>query len=82
MRFLITDPHHAGALNLETGNLTGSHSWTLVEADFTTGPETRFLIVRLFRPPSRLFENKLSGTAWIADLSLTPSGSKPGQTLQ
>jgi tetratricopeptide (TPR) repeat protein len=82
MRFSITDPHHAGAVNLETENFTGSHSWTPVDVDLTTGPDTRFLIVRLFRPPSRLFENKLSGTAWIADLSLIPSGPKPGQTLQ
>jgi len=39
----------------------------------TTGPETHFLLVRVARYPSRLFDNQLSGTVWIADVSLIPS---------
>jgi hypothetical protein len=27
----------------------------------------------LFRSPSRLFENKLEGTVWIADVSVVPA---------
>jgi tetratricopeptide (TPR) repeat protein len=80
MRFSITDPNHNGALNVLTDSLTGSHAWTSVDADFTTGPATYFLLVRLFRDPSRLFENKLEGTVWIADISLVPSNAQAGQT--
>jgi tetratricopeptide (TPR) repeat protein len=74
MRFSVTDPNHNGALNVVTDSLTGSHVWTSVDADLITGPTTHFLLVRLFREPSRLFENKLEGTAWIADISLIASG--------
>ena len=41
----------------------------------TTGPETRISTVRLRRDVSRMFDNKLSGTVWIADVSLIPSGA-------
>jgi tetratricopeptide (TPR) repeat protein len=73
MRFSILDPHHPGAVNATTDNLTASNPWTAADADFSTGPETHFLLVRLYRSPSRLFENKLAGTVWMADVSLTPS---------
>jgi hypothetical protein len=74
--FAITDPNHLGAVNGRTENLTGSHAWMGADMDFTTGPETHFLLIQLRRFQSRMFENKLSGTAWIADVSLTPSTSK------
>jgi len=80
MRFSVVDPNHAGALNVLTDNFTGSHVWTSVDADFTTSPATHFLLVRLFRDPSRLFENKLEGAVWIADISLVPSSAQAGQT--
>jgi len=72
MRFSLTDPNHASDVNLQTVDFTGSHAWTAVESDLTTGPDTHFLLVQLFRSPSRLFENKLDGTVWIADLSVAP----------
>jgi tetratricopeptide (TPR) repeat protein len=73
MRFSVIDPNHGGEPYVETLNFTGTHAWTAVESDFTTGPDTHFLLVRLFRPPSRLFENKLEGTVWIADVSVVPA---------
>ena len=78
--FLIGDPHH-GAAVVTTENLTGSHSWTPVDVDFATAPVTHFLLVQLRRSQSRLFENKLSGTAWIGNVSLTPNSAKPQPTL-
>jgi hypothetical protein len=78
MRFSIADPHHPGAVAIFTENFTGSRPWTAVDVDFTTGPETYFLIVRLLRTPSRLFENRLSGTVWMANVSLIPSGEEAG----
>jgi tetratricopeptide (TPR) repeat protein len=70
MRFSITDPNHLAAVNIRTENLTGSHPWTAIDADVVTGPETHFLLVRLQREASRLFDNKLSGAVWMADVSL------------
>jgi tetratricopeptide (TPR) repeat protein len=80
MRFSIIDPDHSGEVNVETENLRGSNLWTPADADIRTAPDTRFLLVRLYRSPSRLFENKLSGTAWIADLSLLPDRSPDRKT--
>jgi hypothetical protein len=82
LRFSIIDPHHPGAVNVVTDNLTGTNPWTPSDAEVLTGPETHFLLVRLYRSPSRLFENKLAGTAWIADVSLVPSDSQPGAANQ
>jgi hypothetical protein len=78
--FSIGDPNH-GAAVVSTENLTGSHPWTPVDVDFATAPVTHFLLVQLRRSQSRQFENKLSGTAWIGDVSLTPNSAKPLPTL-
>jgi hypothetical protein len=72
MRFSIVDPNHSDAVNALTDNFMGSHPWTVLDMDVTTSAETHFLLVRLWRAGSRLFENKLSGTVWIADISLIP----------
>jgi tetratricopeptide (TPR) repeat protein len=72
MRFSIVDPNHSDAVNVLTDNFMGSHPWTVLDMDVTTSAETHFLLVRLWRAGSRLFENKLSGTVWIADISLIP----------
>jgi cytochrome c-type biogenesis protein CcmH/NrfG len=73
MRFSITDPNHYNAVRVLTENLTGSHPWTATDVDVATGPETHFLLVQLLRDSSRMFDNKLSGTLWIADVSLVPA---------
>jgi len=76
-RFSISDPNHPGAVNVLTENFTGTRGWTAVDADLTTGPDTHFLVLRLTRQPSRLFDNKLGGTVWIAGLSLVPAQTEP-----
>jgi tetratricopeptide (TPR) repeat protein len=78
MRFSITDPNHSNAVNLLTENFTGSRVWAPVDADLTTGPDTHFLLVQVVRRPSRLFDNKLGGSAWIADVSLVPLNADAG----
>ncbi|MGA8677166.1 MAG: hypothetical protein WA603_24185 [Candidatus Acidiferrales bacterium] len=72
LRFSIIDPNHGGAVDAQTENFTGSHPWTALDMDVTTGPETHFLLIRLLRVDSRLFDNKLRGSVWIADVSLIP----------
>ena len=75
MRFLLTDPNHLNAVRVITENLTGTHPWTAVDAEVVASPQTHFLLVQLHREPSRMFDNKLSGTVWIADVTLTPAES-------
>jgi tetratricopeptide (TPR) repeat protein len=79
MRFSITDPNHYNAVRVLTENLTGSHPWTATNVDVVASPETHFLLVQLLRDSSRMFDNKLSGTLWIADVSLIPSEPPAGR---
>jgi len=82
LRFVLTDANHGAGASLVTEGLTGSHSWTNVEGDVTTGAETHFLLLRLHRDPSRLFDNKLSGTLWVADVSLVLASAEAGKPSQ
>ncbi len=79
VRFWIGDPNHPGALKVTTDKFTGSHPWTLVNADVSTGPDTYFLLVRLERSASQMFDSKISGTVWLSDVSLL-SASETSQT--
>ena len=60
-----------GILPLLTPNIIGTQPWTLHDVEFSTGPETRVLRVVLRRTPSDRFGNKIRGTAWVDDISLT-----------
>jgi tetratricopeptide (TPR) repeat protein len=82
LRFVLTDVNHSAGASLVTENLTGSHTWTNVEGDVTTSAETHFLLLRLHRDPSRLFDNKLSGTVWVADVLLVPMNAEAGKPAQ
>jgi len=73
IQFHVSDPNHQEVAPTVTDAFTGSHDWTSVDADLTTNPQTHFLLVRLLRNTSRLFDNKLEGTVWIADVFLLPS---------
>jgi tetratricopeptide (TPR) repeat protein len=77
MRFYVADPYSNGAVRLITPNTVGTHDWTAVEADITTGPDSHVVLVQLRRIPSRLFENKIEGAVWIDDVSLTPATECP-----
>lgn len=71
VRFEILDLND-NEVSLMTPDLTGTNRWTLKQAEVVTGRSTHFLDVRVRRLPSQLFDNKLSGTVWIDDVSLTP----------
>jgi tetratricopeptide (TPR) repeat protein len=72
IRFAIYDVFHPTALQILTPDLVGTHRWSLVEAELTTGPETRLLAIVLRRIPSWKFDNKLRGTVWVDDVALVP----------
>ncbi|MFZ0333504.1 MAG: hypothetical protein WAN10_16525 [Candidatus Acidiferrales bacterium] len=70
MRFEILDLNDY-EVSLMTPDLTGTNAWSPERTDVTTGRNTHFLDIRLRRLPSRLFDNKLSGTVWVDDVSLS-----------
>jgi tetratricopeptide (TPR) repeat protein len=75
MRFEILDPKDQQHLDMITSNKTGTVPWTLEQVDFTTGPQTHMVIIRLARRPSERLDNKLRGTVWIDDITLVPAGA-------
>jgi tetratricopeptide (TPR) repeat protein len=73
--FAIYDPRHASQIQVVTPALTGTNHWTEVKEDIASGPDTRLLRIVLVRRPGWKFDNKLSGTAWVDDVTLTPSSA-------
>jgi len=70
VHFELFDPQHEREVYVLTPNIVGTTPWTVVRAKVTTSPSTHFLEIRLHRFPSRLFDNKISGTIWIDDVTL------------
>jgi tetratricopeptide (TPR) repeat protein len=70
MRFEIVDDKEMKILDVFTANETGTQPWTLEETDFTTGPKTHLIRIRLRRAPSQRLDNRLSGTVWVDDVEL------------
>jgi hypothetical protein len=77
LRFRLFDPQHGGSGEAQTPDLTGTQPWTALETDVTCGPETHLLVIQLRRLPSRLFDNKISGTVWVDDVSMTLVAQNP-----
>jgi tetratricopeptide (TPR) repeat protein len=73
--FLIFDPRRPSEIHVVTPELTGTNPWTPVKADIESGPDTHFLRVVLERRPSWKFDNKLSGTVWVDDVTLRPASA-------
>jgi len=78
IRFAVFDPQHTGAPDLLTPSVTGTNEWMTQTGTITAGPSTHFLDICVRRRPSRLFENRLSGTAWVDDISLNPVETPAG----
>lgn len=76
LHFELFDPQHERDVYVLTPNIVGTTPWTVLHAKVTTSPNTRFLEVRLVRFPSRLFDNKISGTIWIDDVTLIPEAAQ------
>jgi len=70
--FEIVDPRHTSQVQIVTPDVVGTNPWTLVHTDLVTGPQTHLLRITLRRIPSWKFDNKLSGTVWVDDVSLAP----------
>jgi tetratricopeptide (TPR) repeat protein len=75
MRFEIADPKDQAHLDVVTPNETGTLPWTLEQVDFTSGPHTHLILIRLVRRPSGRLDNKLRGTVWVDDVTIVPGGA-------
>ncbi|MHB8412420.1 MAG: tetratricopeptide repeat protein [Candidatus Acidiferrales bacterium] len=80
--FVVFDPLHCSAPQRSTSTLIGTHPWTLLAANISTAPGTNLIEIALRRKPSEKFDNKLSGTVWVDDVTLVPlaTGKKRGSS--
>ena len=58
-------------LDVWTEPQRGTSDWHRVAADFLVGPATQAVRIELIRSPSMQFDNKISGTMWIDDITLS-----------
>ena len=77
IRFELLDTRHPSQVQIVTSNVIGTNPWTLVQTDVVTGPQTNLLKITLRRTPSWKFDNKLSGTVWVDDVTLIPAQVLP-----
>jgi len=67
----VEDPARAGLTLAATPSATGTTPWARAEAEFTTGGSTEMVRIVVRREPSSRLDNKLRGTVWLDDVSLT-----------
>lgn len=53
----------------------GTTPWHPVHVSFSTGPETQFVRLSVWRPRGRLFPTEISGTFWMDAASLKDTGA-------
>jgi hypothetical protein len=70
--FHIFDPANPSRLNVETGAIEGTVMRSWIGVEFTVTPRTEALAVQLERRPSQRFDNRISGTLYIHQVSLAP----------
>jgi hypothetical protein len=73
LRFRVFDSEAPARLDVTFGHFTGTNPWSEIEYDLTVPRTTRLLQVQVIREASQKFDNKIDGTAWIDDLSLSPA---------
>jgi tetratricopeptide (TPR) repeat protein len=60
----------SGGLNVQTMRVNGTKDWMPIDLDFVLSGPTRLLRVAVIRQSSWKFDNKVSGTVWIDDVSI------------
>ncbi len=70
--FRIRDAEDSSRLDVRTEQVVGTSDWQALEATFLIPAKTRLLQIQLERRPSNKLDNKISGSAWIDDVSLVP----------
>jgi hypothetical protein len=68
----LFDPADRQRLDVRSDNLTGTTPWTLVEKNFEARPATTVVTFEFIREPSRKFDNKIAGTAWLDSVEIRP----------
>jgi hypothetical protein len=70
--FRIFDPANPARLNAESAPILGTAGKSWITVEFTVTRGTEALAVQLERRPSQAFDNRISGTLYIHQVSLVP----------
>jgi hypothetical protein len=71
-RLRVLDAQCPHGLDVATDTTVGSTPWHTLSARFSTGAETRFLRLAVWRPRSRSFPTEITGQFWLDAVSLHP----------
>jgi hypothetical protein len=74
--FRIFDPANPARLNAESAPILGTAGRSWITVEFTVASQTKALAVQLERRPSQRFDNRISGTLHIHQVSLAPATGK------
>ena len=69
--FRVVDAKDSNHPLLETEKLTGTHDWKTLAGTFVVDAPVKQVEIQVFRRPSLKFDNRLGGTEWIGQVSLT-----------
>jgi len=69
-QFQIRDADDPAILLFQSEGAVGSLPWSRRQGEFKTGPQTELLEVRVTRPASKKFDNRIAGTVWVDQVSL------------
>jgi Flp pilus assembly protein TadD len=74
-RLRVVDLFCAACTNVATESTVGTTLWHQVQVSFSTGPQSHFVKISLWRPRSRSFPPEITGQFWLDDVSLTAVNS-------
>lgn len=69
-RFQVFDAYEPGKMLAATEGSVGTSGWAEQRLEFNTSASTRLLMIRVARPASEKFNNKIRGTVWIDNVRL------------
>jgi tetratricopeptide (TPR) repeat protein len=77
----ITTDSDPAKLFLQSDAAVGNSSWLRRQLEFKSGSDTRLLEIRVARPASTKFDNRIAGAVWIDQVSLTEIKSAAAANL-
>ncbi len=75
-RLRVVDPACPNCLNASTETTVGTTPWHLVSVKFSTGMQTQFVRLSVWRSRSRTFPTEISGSFWLDAVSLKKVGGR------
>jgi len=70
-RLRVIDPESPSLVNVSSEAVTGTMGWSLITLPISVSAQTNLLEVQVIREPSLKLDNKIAGTFWLDNVSLT-----------